>query len=666
MYSSLSNQSYHLVHYFFAFTVLMIIWPKFIFRQRQDDRLTQLFSNFLKMTFLIIIMGYCLVLLKLWEWLSITAILFGLSLRGYLVPAAQDSRRRAGERVLMVLTDALDTRRFSRRNGRLREVVQGGMRFPTAFRWLRRQPADWLFAICGVVIVGVSVYVRFYDSFVHAAPAMSDSYVTLAWMKYIDERILFHDGIYPQGFHIYLDLLYKYATIDPLYVLKYTGPFNMICLLFGMYFATARITGNRWAGLTSMLIFGIVEQIYPSDEWIRQAATNSQEFAFVFIIPTLYFVYKYLRDGEKDDLWTAGAGCSVVGLVHSLAFGLLGIGVVSLLFFSLVVRQRLIKRIRLVVWIGLGSIVIALIPLGIGKLMGRDVHSSSAQYLTSTTIGTVTPPTLYALDYISLISILMIGATALLNRKRPLVALGYLGVFGYGLGTFLLHYVIGPYSHSELLTSRSGELWCQVFPLCIGVAAYSVVRGLQYNASKEWVVGMAAFASVVGTLVYVKPTPIIPYKMEWDSSVEAYLSINRAYLPKTWMIVSDEEGYAEVLGSGYHMYISDLVSHYDPVDAPITRIGDAARSLDIAPDIFIFYQKNIFELPPSNSVYSVMEPKYKERKAERVLLQDWLNKCIAAHHDVTVFYQDKNLIVFHLHWPERPVNEHQIIWDEVQ
>ncbi|MBW9234207.1 hypothetical protein JQK62_18440, partial [Leptospira santarosai] len=52
----------------------------------------------------------------------------------------------------------------------------------------------------------------------------------------------------------------------------------------------------------------------------RQAATNSQEFAFVFIFPALYFLIKYVCDKQKEDLKIGLICTAIIGLVHSLVF----------------------------------------------------------------------------------------------------------------------------------------------------------------------------------------------------------------------------------------------------------------------------------------------------------------------------------------------------------
>ncbi|MBW9234206.1 hypothetical protein JQK62_18435, partial [Leptospira santarosai] len=221
-------------HYFFAVLLLFIFLPKWLFSTGYIDRADRFFGAYAKMVLLIILSGYLLVLTKLYEVISLS-VLF-LIILGYRF-VKSEQRKKEG-----TLKSHLTKRLFDLFDGLLKfKPMNAKTNFLQKFIQLEssvQQKFSWTIFFEGltlVVIICITSYLRFYDAFAHAAPPMADSYVTLAWMKYVDARELFHDGIYPQGFHIYLATMFKFAAVDALYVLRYTGPLNAVLFTISLY-----------------------------------------------------------------------------------------------------------------------------------------------------------------------------------------------------------------------------------------------------------------------------------------------------------------------------------------------------------------------------------------------------------------------------------------------
>src|SRR5689334_8555766 len=195
MYSSINIQLYSTLHYLFSFFVLFSLAPRFIFQSNPKGTIEYWFSGYVKMVFLVIILGYVLVITKLYEVLSILllfSIWIGLSYKktragkeGYSIPSSLKRLFDLLDGVTKTNRKALMTKWMSQQKSWVQEIRR-------TFHWPLLAEA-----IALVGIMGVAVFVRFYDTFKNAAPPLSDSYVTLAWMKYINNRVLFHDGIYP-------------------------------------------------------------------------------------------------------------------------------------------------------------------------------------------------------------------------------------------------------------------------------------------------------------------------------------------------------------------------------------------------------------------------------------------------------------------------------------
>lgn len=665
-YPTWHNQVIHLTHYFFAYGLLAVLIPRFIFTPWRGDRMEQAFINYCKMTLLLIVLGYLLVILKLFEMITILLILGLLSVRTYL-------RRRS-----VAITDEhekyyVQTAFYNWLDGQLpvkpaiiawaresfaafKREAASSLRWPALIRWP-------LLAM----VIAVAAYLRFYDAVTSSPPAMSDGYVTLAWMKYINGRELFHDGIYPQGFHIVLATISKFAMMDHLYILKYTGPLNGVLIVLGLYFTLSRITGRYAAGLLSAMVFGWAGFVFSQNGWERQAATNSQEFAFVFFYPALYFAFRYLSFGKHRDLRHAAICLAVCGLVHSLvyAFTVMSVALMMIVFLLTDVRG-VWKSCRKLFTAGIVTALAAVLPLGIGLIMGRQVHSSSANYLVSQ-VTDITIPELHLVDYCAVAAILLVGAMALIYAVRGQRQDARFGLFVFLFGgtAFVLYTWVGYWTESELIASRSTELWTLSASFGIGAAWHLAARfterwfRLRHLLDGSVCVLLAAFL-----LLAVQPAPIVTYKMERDSSVEQYLRISGMLRPKTWTIVSQEEHYALVLGNGFHMYVRDLLQTYDPQEPFLTKRTESEPDPDLSNDIFIFREKEVFQVSRSNSIYPLLEDTYKRREKEMEELEKWLVIHRASQRDMTLFYEDDHLEVYRLHREMTREQMNRILWGD--
>ena len=661
VYASLANHLYQLAHFLFAVLFLMVVVPRYLFRNLKDDMPEErLAAGVLRIAFLYIVMGYVLVVTQLFEWLSVMSVLLLLMFRGYLRRSAR--RERADVRTVIALAfyGLLDA------GFRLKHWLQSGwrsvrscwrQRVRSALQWQRVLPAVLLTAV-----VAGSAYLRFYNAWMYAAPGMSDGYVTLAWLKYINQRFLFHDGIYPAGFHIHLALFQKFAAIDQLYILNYTGPLVAMMIALSLYFTTYRFTGNRYAAIVAAALYGLGGEAIHGSDWARQASTNSQEFAMVFAFPALWFFTRYLRDGRVADFWTAFAGCAVTGLVHTVVFALMGMGMGVLIVIGLVLQAKHYwQRIWPLCVAGVDCVVIALLPIVGGMALGKEAHGSSEEFLLAT--ATFLPPQLRFWDQVALAALGLTFVAASLSRKRWRERVAEWAVFGFGAATFLLYEYGGALTNNEVIATRSSSLWALAMPIVIGAGLHALWSLFRRWANVQVLLQTATCAALIALLVkQTGMVPVVPYKMEWEAGVEQYLRIADTYIPKTWMIVSHKEGYALVLGNGYHMYLNDLLNTYDPILPPLTKKDANEPDPKIPHDIFIYNEKKVFEVAPDNSVYTLEKANYEQYKKENAELQQWMDTYEAVHGKVDIFYEDDNLRIYHIVQPEGFESQQKRIW----
>jgi hypothetical protein len=270
------------------------------------------------MVFIIICAGYFLVLLKIFEFLGLLIFFIIIGIYSFIRREAAAQAKDVIVKINAYTYDVADSikkplllvRPYI--NTRIQSIMKG-------VRENMLNVPKLLKAVLIAAVFAYAVYLRFYDAYYHAAPAMSDGNVTLAWVKYIIQRRLFADGIYPQGFHINMAAVQKFAFINPLYIVKYSGPLNGILIMLGIFFFIYKCTDRSIPALVGAALYGIFGESLSMD-WMRQAASNSQEYGYVFVLPVLYFALRYIEKGDEDSFRTYFAGVSALGLIHAIAY----------------------------------------------------------------------------------------------------------------------------------------------------------------------------------------------------------------------------------------------------------------------------------------------------------------------------------------------------------
>jgi hypothetical protein len=659
-YSSLSYHLNPVIHYLFAFTLLFLLLPKWLFKARFDSWGERIISGYVSMVLMIILSGYVLVVTKLYEVISIVVMISMMIGWKYYVRIRKEQKP-AISYLTKYLFDILDGIHYTSGKIIFQSVLAQLRLFGTQFKekfQMKHAVEIFLF----LVILAVAIYIRFYDVFINAAPPLADSYVTLAWMKYIDGREIFHDGIYPQGFHIYLATLLKFSSIDGLLVLRYTGPFNTILITIGLYYVIRKLTENGIGALIASSIYGcLLIYIY----WFpieRQVGTNSQEFAFVFIYPVLYFLIRFCLSNKNQYLYIGIIGTTIIGLVHSFAFAFIGLLIGLLIISSLIITKAFSKALVRLAGFSLLTVGIALIPILLGVLLGKEFHSTSLDYLLSNN-NKQSSPSLILVDYITL-TCLCITLLLLLSKKMTKQD-RFISLFTVMAGflTFGIYYLGGSLTNSVLVATRSSELWGILVPFSIGITFSFIFKLLPMKWSFRTYFFFTVYLCII--LYICKPSPIIAYKLEHNATIEQYLKIRSLYRPKTWQIISNNEGYAVSLGTGYHMHINDFIKQYDPNREALTKNGEMKPDENLAPDIFLFVEKQMFKVSESNSIYPILVHEYRQREKDYEELQQWLNQHKSNSFPVEVFYEDSKVIIYHLKVKVAKQKQDKIIWSDI-
>lgn len=655
---AISYQVPNLIRWAIAFIMIYIIFPVILFPNSGVSLLERLFARYVRMVAMTIIVGYILVALKLYEVISMLFVFLTFAM---LIKLPGNYRKQAlkemKDNLYLRIYDFLDglshpyqlvRRRFTEKLITLKAQTKESFNLPNIIQ-----------AVLLVAVLAYSAYLRFDDVLRHAAPPMSDAYVTLAWMKYIDGRMLFHDGIYPQGFHIYLSVLHKFAACDALYILKYTGPFNGVLTTLGIYFLVAKITGRKLPGILSAFVFGVIGEVLPMG-WERQGSPNSQEFALVFLLPAWYFAISFLQTREKRYLWTATAAFAIIGLVHTLilAFSWVGLCCIVTAFLLLKFKQSLRPAGQLII-AGIVTGVVAAVPVPVALLFGRKFHSSSVDFLTSNMQTDI--PLLTLIDKLALVGFVLFFLLTVWRRKRGADLAMVLSIFFIGLASFLMYLLVGPMTGNAVLVGRLGILWSLAAAVGIGICLetlLSLIPGRQ-STLKLSVASVFTLLLMGIAINYYKPSPPHPYKMQYDAEINQYLSISKEYTPSLWTMVSTIDGYDLVLGKGWSILLGDFLNWYDPQRSKLIRSVDGREELLDVPDIFIFVQKKLFMVD-----LKIMEPILAQRVQDYAALEQWVARYKESHDNLSIYYQDDDIVVYQIHQPRSKADAAKEIWGE--
>ena len=86
----------------------------------------------------------------------------------------------------------------------------------------------------------------------------------------------------------------------------------------------------------------------------------------------------------------------------------------------------------------------------------------------------------------------------------------------------------------------------------------------------------------------------------------------------------------------------------EPKGKTLTKIEGGKVDTSLSQNIFIFMEKDIFQVPESNSVYELLKPEYERKTKEYKQLSEWVKDHQKAGYDVTTYFENENIRIYHL------------------
>lgn len=624
-------------------TLLLIVWPRYALPPIPGvplpDRLVIQASQ---MTLRVIIIGYVLTAAHLYEWATVAVCLV-------LLARLERPPRTLGRYELQP-----GTRRLARAFLALDHLKDLPKQlYFQAISFLKQTVNSWsrpsLFSVAALVIclivLAVSAWMRFWSNFDHAAFPYSDAYVVLDWVKLIMEQHLFPNGIYPEGFHVFLATLAKMSLANTLVFVKFFGPAVGLGMVASVGYSAYRLTGKIGPAICGMLLYGTLTALLPY-EAPRQSATDSQEFGNMMVLPLAYLSYQAWADGRKAYRIGALSLLAVVALVHELA--LLN---AVLACVSGTAAAWLVCGVRREIWgwifgrVGLAALA-AITPIAIGLALHIPLYASSAKFLTAKSL--VAAPPLSPMAVLAIVC--CVGLLLWRLLRFGLRTRDHLGAPLIGLLLVVLALLIQQSPrlglHSLVLTGRAGEFLALTEGLAIALG-YALVEEI-FGA-----VGGARLAQWLGLVLLVAggaflwhrlpPAPLRIYRMNSDEFVAEFVRLEQQFTPTGWLAVSGATGYDLALGEGYQLYTPDFLANvspnkrwpvYHPKDHPPVKLGE---------DHIFFFVRRHFFVP-----YFVGPSPIPYRRVVNARLIRWIHTWESHFGPMHVYYRGYYLTIYEI------------------
>ena len=254
-------------------------------------------------------------------------------------------------------------------NEKISNISHGLKRF---FKWYFDKNAAY--HIIGTVCVFVLLIRRGYFAMTSQAFPTSDVSVHTSWINFTDAGYIFSDGIYPFALHNVVSAFAKISFIDVVTVMRFIGPLNAVFMGLMLMIMVTRIFKSPAASIITGLVYclsslgtgAVVDRIFFS---------LPQEYGMLFILPTAYFMIKFLEEQRNVDgiAFAFAASMTVAGHFYDAIFAVplclcLVIPYVTFLFK----KKVLIKMVLSV----LLAAFISLAPMFVGLTLGYHWQGS--------------------------------------------------------------------------------------------------------------------------------------------------------------------------------------------------------------------------------------------------------------------------------------------------
>lgn len=241
------------------------------------------------------------------------------------------------------------------------------------------------------VVAGI-MYIYGLNNFTEYGYKASDMPVHNYWINLIDKNQIFKMGVYPHGFHCMIYYLHMVFGIKTYILLRLFSLVQVIFIHLAIIVCLRMICKARFTPYVAAGIY-LMSNLFGRNTYSRYASTLPQEYGMLFILPVACFAIRFLDEyavylietvEEKKQESRRRSRWYLLGLVISFSLsltvhfydtmiaGYLCLGIAAGYFFR-IFRWRYLKQLVLA---GIVSILLAVLPMGIGVAMGNPLQGS--------------------------------------------------------------------------------------------------------------------------------------------------------------------------------------------------------------------------------------------------------------------------------------------------
>ena len=459
------------------------------------------------------------------------------------------------------------------------------------------------------IAMGINVYYFSYQALNFVSYAAPDVEVHMYWIQSLVGGKLFPAGVYPFGMHCVGAAISLIFGVSAVTVGRMLGVVTSFYIMLLCYLFVKSLCRLKYAPIFGFMIFTIAN-LTVDTTYMRYSAMISQEYAMLFLVPVMFFLYLYLNEKGMQELVLFGMSFSLTVAVHFyitavVCFFFLSVGVVYL--------YRMIKRKMLIpiILCGIISIFIAIAPLLVGLCMGYELEQSfiygasvimndSDMYADSTgntkqdtveeeqeeekviyTPKIIIEESVSQLEnyvfkdvrylwicVIPVVLVILMWLTGVLLRKVTNRTLEYLSQMIYLI--FLLTEVILDRFELPVVIEpkRMGIFIAYMLPLLMAIPLEMCYKLLQKYQSWRILCNVAALGCLGMTCFYIgmngmeKELPTV-YYFQTTGAMKAACDIIRHYEKDTWTIVSPVNETTLTYNHGYHYEMWDFITELE-------------------------------------------------------------------------------------------------------
>ena len=224
------------------------------------------------------------------------------------------------------------------------------------------------------IAMGINVYYFSYQALNFVSYAAPDVEVHLYWIQSLVGGKLFPAGVYPFGMHCVGAAISLIFGVSAVTVGRMLGVVTSFYIMLLCYLFVKSMCRLKYAPIFGFMIFTIAN-LTVDTTYMRYSAMISQEYAMLFLVPVMFFLYLYLNEKNMQELVLFGMSFSLTIAVH---FYITAVACFFFLAVGMVYLYRMIKRKMLVpiILCGIISTFVAIAPLLVGLCMGYELEQS--------------------------------------------------------------------------------------------------------------------------------------------------------------------------------------------------------------------------------------------------------------------------------------------------